>query len=117
MVLLSLDFGLGLWGLHIMAVQVKRLWEFMAKGLDLAFGGFTLCLAEGSNSYIFLATFNPFFWTLNKVWPFNPTASRLGRPWCESASRLLPWKEKHVNLKDKYNGPKREILGRNRSMS
>jgi len=27
-----------------------------------------------------LAIFNPFFGTLNKVWPLNPTASRLGRP-------------------------------------
>jgi hypothetical protein len=27
-----------------------------------------------------LAIFNSFLWTLNKVWPFNPMASRLGRP-------------------------------------
>jgi hypothetical protein len=48
--------------------------------LGLAFGGFTLYPAEGSNSYALLAIFSPFLWTLNKVWPFNPTASRLGRP-------------------------------------
>jgi hypothetical protein len=42
----------------------------MAKDLDFgsAIGGFTLCLAEGSNSYIFLAIFSPFLWTHNKVW-------------------------------------------------
>jgi hypothetical protein len=33
---LSLDFGLGLWRLHTLVVQVERLWEFMAKGLDFA---------------------------------------------------------------------------------
>jgi hypothetical protein len=27
-----------------------------------------------------LAIFNSFLWTLNKVWPLNRTASRLGRP-------------------------------------
>ena len=31
-------FGLGLWRLHTLAVQVERLWEFMAKGLDFALG-------------------------------------------------------------------------------
>jgi hypothetical protein len=35
---LGLDFGLGLWRLHKMAVQVERPWEFMAKGLDFRFG-------------------------------------------------------------------------------
>jgi hypothetical protein len=74
--------GLGLWRLHTMAVQVERLWEFMAKGwtLDLAFGGFTLCPAEGSTYYILLAIFSSFLRTLNKLWPLNPTASQLGRP-------------------------------------
>jgi hypothetical protein len=48
--------------------------------LGLAFGGFTLSLAEGSNSYIVLVNFNPFLWTLNKVWPFNPTTSQLRQP-------------------------------------
>jgi hypothetical protein len=38
MLLLPLDFGLSLWRLHIMAVQVERLWEFMAKGLDFGLG-------------------------------------------------------------------------------
>jgi hypothetical protein len=37
---LSLDFGLGLWRLHSLAVQVERPWEFMAKGLDF---GLELC--------------------------------------------------------------------------
>jgi hypothetical protein len=82
---LGLDFGLGLWRLHTMAVQVERLWEFMAKGLDLAFGGFTLCPPEGSSYYILLVIFNSFLWTLIKVWPLNLTASRLGRPECEAA--------------------------------
>jgi hypothetical protein len=45
--------------------------------LGLAFGGFTLCMAEGSNYYILLVIFNPFLWIINKVWPLNPTASRL----------------------------------------
>jgi hypothetical protein len=48
--------------------------------LGLAFGGFTPCLAEGSNSYILLVIFNPFLWALSNVWPFNPTASQLGQP-------------------------------------
>jgi hypothetical protein len=35
---LGLDFGLSLWRLHTMAVQVERPWEFMAKGLDFGLG-------------------------------------------------------------------------------
>jgi hypothetical protein len=35
---LSLDFGLDLWRLHTIAVQVQRPWEFMAKGLDFGHG-------------------------------------------------------------------------------
>jgi hypothetical protein len=31
-------FGLGLWRLHTMAIQVERPWEFMAKGLDFGHG-------------------------------------------------------------------------------
>ena len=50
--------------------------------MGFAFGGFTLCPSESSNSCILLAFSNPFFWTLNKVWSFNPTDSRPGRPWC-----------------------------------
>jgi hypothetical protein len=38
MILLPLDFELGLWRLHTMAVQVERLWDFMAKGLDFGLG-------------------------------------------------------------------------------
>jgi hypothetical protein len=34
----GLDFGLGLWRLHTLAVQVERPWEFMAKGLDFGLG-------------------------------------------------------------------------------
>jgi hypothetical protein len=44
---LGLDFGLGLWRLHTMAVQVERLWEFMAKGLD--FGGLEVWPLEASH--------------------------------------------------------------------
>jgi hypothetical protein len=47
--------------------------SFFLWTLGLAFGSFTLCPAEGSNSYILLTIFNLFLWTLNKVWPFNPT--------------------------------------------
>jgi hypothetical protein len=43
--------------------------------LGLTFGGFTLYPTEGSNPYMLLIVFNPFLWTLNKVWPFNLTAS------------------------------------------
>jgi hypothetical protein len=38
MLLLPLDFELGLWRLHTMAVQVERPWEFMAKGLAFELG-------------------------------------------------------------------------------
>jgi hypothetical protein len=30
--------------------------------------------------FYWLCFFSPFLWTLNKVWPLNPTASRLGWP-------------------------------------
>jgi len=46
-----------------MTDQVERPWEFTAKGLDFGLG-----------------LFNPFLWTLDKVWPLNPMASRLGWP-------------------------------------
>ena len=55
--------------------------------LGLVSGGSTLCPAEGSNYYILLVVFNPLFWTLNKVRPLNPKASRLGRPQWEVALR------------------------------
>ena len=38
MLLLPLDFGFGLWRFHIMTIQVKRSWEFRAKGLDFGLG-------------------------------------------------------------------------------
>jgi hypothetical protein len=38
---------------------------------------------------ILLDVFSPFLWTLNKVWPFNPTASWLGRPKCESTLNIV----------------------------
>jgi hypothetical protein len=62
MLLLALDFGLDLWRFHTMAIQVERPWEFMTKvgTLGLAFGGFTPCLAEGSNFYILLTIFSSF---------------------------------------------------------
>jgi hypothetical protein len=70
-----------------MIVQVERLWKFMTKGLDFGLGlwklhKFTLCPAQDSN-HIFdwlCIIFSPFLWTLKKVWPFNPTDSRLGPP-------------------------------------
>jgi hypothetical protein len=34
---LGLDFGLGIWRLHTIVVQVEMPWEFMAKGLDFGF--------------------------------------------------------------------------------
>jgi hypothetical protein len=58
----------------------KAGYSFFLWTLGLAFGGFTLCPAKGSNSYIRLTICSPYFWTLNKVWPFDPTASRPGRP-------------------------------------
>jgi hypothetical protein len=48
--------------------------------LGLTFGGSTLCSPKGSNSFISLVIFSLFLWALDKGWPFNPTASRLGRP-------------------------------------
>ena len=80
------SFGFGLWAwpleAHIIAVEVERPWKFMAKGLDfgIGLGRLTLYPVEGSTYYILLAIFSSFLWTLNKVWPLNPTASRLGRP-------------------------------------
>jgi hypothetical protein len=58
--------------------------------LGLAFEDFTLYPAEDSNSYIhiLLAIYfsaHDLFRLSTKVWPLNPTASRLGRPyihWC-----------------------------------
>jgi hypothetical protein len=38
MLLLPLDFGIGLWRLDTMDVQVERPWEFMAKGLNFELG-------------------------------------------------------------------------------
>jgi hypothetical protein len=34
----GLDFGLGLWRLHTMGVQVETHWEFMGKGMDFGLG-------------------------------------------------------------------------------
>jgi hypothetical protein len=77
---LGLDIGLSLWRLHTMDVQVERPWEFMAKGLDFGLGLWRLHTMRGSTYYILLIIFSSFLWTLNKVWPLNPMASRLGRP-------------------------------------
>ena len=46
--------------------------------LRLAVGDSTLCLAEGSNTYLLLIICNPFLWTLNRDWPLNSTTSQLG---------------------------------------
>jgi hypothetical protein len=67
---LGLDFGLGFWRLHTMAVQVERPWEFMAKG----FGLWTWALEHQ------LLYFNSYFQPISldsqqKVWPLNPMAS------------------------------------------
>jgi hypothetical protein len=35
---MGLDFRLGLWRFHTMAIQVEGTWEFMAKGLDFGLG-------------------------------------------------------------------------------
>ena len=39
--------------------------------------------------FYWLVILNPLFWTLNKVWPFNPMASRLGRPQCETTLSII----------------------------
>ena len=44
---LGLNFGLSLWRLHTMAVQVERPWEFMAKGLDFELGFWRLHTMSG----------------------------------------------------------------------
>jgi hypothetical protein len=49
---LSLDFGLGLWRLHTLAVQVERLWEFMAKGLDFGLGLWRLHTMPGRRLHL-----------------------------------------------------------------
>jgi hypothetical protein len=43
----SLDFRFGIWRLNIMAVQVERPWEFMAKGLDFGLGLWRLHTVPG----------------------------------------------------------------------
>ena len=40
--------------------------------LSLALENFTLCMAEGSNYYIVLASISSaLLWTLNRVWPLD----------------------------------------------
>ena len=74
---LGLDFGLGLWRLHTMTVQVKRPWKFMAKGLDFGLGLWRLHTMPNWRLqfpyFIGLCIFSPFLCTLNKVWPLNST--------------------------------------------
>jgi hypothetical protein len=70
-------------GLHNIAVQVERPWEFMAKGLDVNLDLWRLHTVLGRRPQFlhFIGYFQPISLdTLNKVWPFNPTTSRLGRP-------------------------------------
>jgi hypothetical protein len=54
-----------------MAIQVERLWEFMAKGLDFGLGLWRLHIVPARTLqflyFIELGNFSPFFWTLNKV--------------------------------------------------
>jgi hypothetical protein len=61
---LGLVYGIGLWRLHIITVQVKRLWEFMAKGLDFGLDFWRLHTMHGRrlqfpyfNDYVFSAHF------------------------------------------------------------
>ena len=44
---LGLDFGLGFWKLHTMAVLAERPWEFMAKGSNFGLGLWSLYIATG----------------------------------------------------------------------
>jgi hypothetical protein len=61
------------------AVQVERPWEFMAEGLDFELGMWSLlhytCPKAPIPMFYWLSIYNPFIWTLNKMWPLNPTAS------------------------------------------
>jgi hypothetical protein len=74
---LGLDFGLGPWPSKSRGrgSSWRKTWT-----LGLAFRGFTLCPPKDSTYYISWAIFSSFLWTINKVWPLNPMASRLGRP-------------------------------------
>jgi hypothetical protein len=49
--------------------------------LDLTFRTLHYAQPKAPILIILSAIFNPFLWTLDKVWPFNPTASRLGQPY------------------------------------
>jgi hypothetical protein len=71
----GLDVALGLCRLHIMVVQVKRLYEFMAKGLDLGLGFWKLHTLPSRRlhllyfiGYVFSAHF---FGLPQKVWPLT----------------------------------------------
>ena len=66
-----------------MAIQVKRLWEFMGKvwTLALAFKSFTLCPAEGSNSYILPAIFQPISLDLDGYGVKRPLEQLKKSPW------------------------------------
>jgi len=56
---------LGLWRLHTMAVQVKRLWEFIAKGLAFGLGLSRLHTYSRLKAPI-LIIYCSFLWTLTK---------------------------------------------------
>jgi hypothetical protein len=93
MLLLPLDFGLELWRLHIMVVQVKsgvkRPWEFMAKGLDFGLDLWKLHTVSGQRlqflyfiGYVFSAHF---FGLSTKFghsipWPLNLYIHSVERP-------------------------------------
>jgi hypothetical protein len=82
-------------------ISVRWLTTLHCDPLDLTFGSFTLCPARGSNYYIvyWLSTFNSFLWTLNKVWPLNPTGSRLGHAivWSGPNTNYPKTKPTHVH--------------------
>jgi hypothetical protein len=81
----------------ILAIRLEGLfWAWNKVGCSFGFelwawhleASWILCPAEGSNYYTLLAIFSIFIWTLNKVCPLNPAASRLRRPSCEAALRV-----------------------------
>jgi hypothetical protein len=64
--------------LHTMAVKVHgqrfELWTWPLEASHYARPKAPLTI------FHWLSISNPFLWTLNKVWPLNPTASQLGPP-------------------------------------
>ena len=82
----SLEFGLWAWPLE--ASHFGRP-SREAVGVHGQRFGLWVWLLEASHytwlkaplpTFYWLCISSPFLWTLNKVWPLNPTTSRLGRP-------------------------------------